>query len=200
MLLANDGLSSTFWKHLTTDTDKWWAVDLGATYSLNRIRLIFPQTSTWKYKLEVSGDNSTWQKVIDQSDNAIAGSAFNSTGNLGENIRYVRVYFGNNNAALAEINIYGTDKPAEKKHLISGTVIGTKGSWNNNTAVTKEYVFDSNVNTFFDAPSGSAWVGLDLGTNNSFQIDSIRYHPREGSEHQSRMQNGVFEISNNSDF
>ena len=200
MLLANDGLSSTFWKPLTTDTDKWWAVDLGATYSLNRIRLIFPQTITWKYKLEVSGDNSTWQKVIDQSDNAIAGSAFNSTGNLGENIRYVRVYFGNNNAALAEINIYGTDKPAEKKHLISGTVIGTNGSWNNNTAVTKEYVFDSNVNTFFDAPSGSAWVGLDLGTNNSFQIDSIRYHPREGSEHQSRMQNGVFEISNNSDF
>lgn len=66
-----------FWKPLTTDTDKWWAVDLGATYSLNRIRLIFPQTITWKYKLEVSGDNSTWQKVIDQSDNAIAGSAFN---------------------------------------------------------------------------------------------------------------------------
>lgn len=196
--LAIDGLSSTFWKPETSDTNKWWAVDLGKITSLNRIKLVFPTASAWKYRLEVSEDNVNWRKVIDQSDNSISGSTFSSSGNLGQKIRYIRVNFGSENAALTEINVFGGDDWAEKKNLISGTVIGTNGSWENNASVTKEYVFDFNVNSFFDAPSGSAWVGLDLGKDAAYKIDSIRYVPRSAQE--SRMANGVFEISNSPAF
>ena len=192
--LANDGINSSSWKPLTTDTDKWWAVDLGTTYSINRIQLLFPQSAAWKYRIEVSTDNSNWIKAIDQSDNSISNSTFTSAGNLGQNIRYIRISFGNSNAALGEMNVFGDKTLPEKINLLSGTVIGTNGSWDNNLSVTKEYVFDFNPNTYFDAPSGSAWVGLDLGLNASFKIDSIRFVPR--TNHLYRMPNGTFEISN----
>ncbi len=195
---AIDGQNSTSWKPETSDTDKWWAVDLGKTTSLNRIKLVFPTASAWKYSLEVSEDNVSWRKVIDQSDNSISGNAFSSSGNLGQKIRYIRVNFGSANAALTEINVFGGDDWSEKKNLISGTVIGTNGSWNNDASATKEYVFDYNINSFFDAPFGSAWVGLDLGANAAFQIDSIRYAPRSG--HENRIPNGYFEISNVANF
>ena len=195
---AIDGESSTFWQPETSDTGRWWTVDFGKGITLNRIVLNFPSPQAWKYVLEVSADNIVWSKVIDQNDNSISGISFTSIGNLGKNIRYLRVSFGNNSAALAEVNIFGDEKWEERSGLISGTVIGTNGSWNGNSSVTKEYVFDFNTNTFFDSPSGFAWVGLDFGKDTKYQIDSIRYSPRYAHEY--RMPNGVFEVSNMQNF
>jgi glucose/arabinose dehydrogenase len=80
---------------------------------------------------------------------------------------------------------------------LTGTVIGTPGSWNNDPNVTKDKAFDGNLATYFDAPNpNGSWVGLDLGQ--SFSITQIRFGPRPTLA--SRMIGGVFQASNTADF
>lgn len=81
---------------------------------------------------------------------------------------------------------------------LTGMLIGTPGSWNNNAATTKEATVDGSLATFFDAPTGTAWVGYDLGEEGSRAITKIRYAPR--SSHASRMVGGMFQGSDLADF
>lgn len=75
---------------------------------------------------------------------------------------------------------------------LTGTVIGTTGSWNNNSATTRTAVFDGNLATYFDASqSNGAWVGLDLGASNEAMVTEIRFCPRKG--YVSRMNGGRFQ-------
>jgi hypothetical protein len=48
---------------------------------------------------------------------------------------------------------------------LTGTIIGTSGSFGGNPATTKEAAMDGDPGTAYDADSSSgAWVGLNLGT------------------------------------
>jgi uncharacterized repeat protein (TIGR03806 family) len=83
---------------------------------------------------------------------------------------------------------------------LSGTVIGTLGSYNNsgNTIIN---VFDGSLTTYYDATNGmanGAWAGLDLGAGNSNRVTQVRYCPRTG--YAGRMAGGVFQGANLSDF
>lgn len=82
---------------------------------------------------------------------------------------------------------------------LTGTVIGTTGSWNNDPNATRAAVFDDNLNTFFDALEGTgAWAGLDLGAGASKQIAAIRFAPR--AFYSWRMNGGTFQGANSADF
>lgn len=79
---------------------------------------------------------------------------------------------------------------------LTGTVIGTAGSYGN-SGNTKHKVFDNNNSTYFDALAADGqWAGLDLGT--SMNITCIRFCPR--SYFYSRMPGGKFQISTDSSF
>ena len=81
---------------------------------------------------------------------------------------------------------------------LTGGIIGTAGSWNN-SGNTITNVFDNNLNTYFDAPSGDGdWVGLDFGVGVTNVITQINYCPRSSWE--SRMTNGIFQGANNLNF
>jgi len=82
--------------------------------------------------------------------------------------------------------------------LLSGTIIGTSGSFGNG-GNTKEKAFDGSLVTYFDAPTTSgAWVGLDLGAGNPMAVTTLRYCPR--ANWSPRMVTGVFEAANMADF
>lgn len=79
---------------------------------------------------------------------------------------------------------------------LTGTVIGTTGSWDN-LGNTVANAFDGNLSTYFDASqSNGAWAGLDLGS--AEVITQIRYAPRPN--YAGRMIGGVFQGSNTPDF
>jgi mannosyl-glycoprotein endo-beta-N-acetylglucosaminidase len=79
---------------------------------------------------------------------------------------------------------------------LSGTIIGTAGSWNNG-GDTKEKAMDNNTSTAFDAQEeNGVWVGLDLGSPKS--LSAIRYFPRSGFT--GRIVGGVFQGANQADF
>jgi uncharacterized repeat protein (TIGR03806 family) len=82
---------------------------------------------------------------------------------------------------------------------LSGTIIGTAGSWNN-SGNTKEMAMDGNLSTFFDGPDPGTgeWVGLDLGAGISNTISQVRFCPR--NTFASRMVGGKFQGANASDF
>jgi alpha-glucosidase len=82
--------------------------------------------------------------------------------------------------------------------LLTGTIIGTDGSWSG-AGNTKEKVFDGSLTTYFDAPTASgAWVGWDLGSANPMAVTTLRYCPRNNWS--PRMVGGVFQGANAADF
>jgi hypothetical protein len=82
---------------------------------------------------------------------------------------------------------------------LTGNIIGTPGSWNNG-GNTIAKVFDNNLSTYFDAPTGATgtWVGLDFGGGVSNVIAQINYWARPGYEN--RLVGGVFQGDNNPAF
>jgi len=78
-----------------------------------------------------------------------------------------------------------------------GWVIGTDGSWAN-AGAGKGNAFDGSLRNSFDAPTASAWVGLDLGAGVSAVITGVKFSPNRGQGW--RLVNGKFQGSNTADF
>ena len=74
---------------------------------------------------------------------------------------------------MAEIYFFEKDsiKPSY------GKIIGSSGSYRQESGYTKEAVFDGDILTFFDAPEANGcWVGMDFGK--AVEINRIIYTPR----------------------
>jgi hypothetical protein len=85
---------------------------------------------------------------------------------------------------------------ATADNRLTGTVIGSPGSFNN-LGATITNVYDGTLGSFYDAANGSGdWAGLDLGA--SRVITQIEYCPRVGFA--SRMVGGQFQGANVADF
>ena len=79
---------------------------------------------------------------------------------------------------------------------LSGTPMGTPGSFNDSDA-TFDKALDGDISTFFDAADDSVnWVGLDLGQPTV--ISAVGYYPRENFPN--RLLGGVFQGANQADF
>ena len=75
--------------------------------------------------------------------------------------------------SIAEISFYSGKDTLRAK----GKVIGTEGSWGNDSTHTREKVFDDDILTSFDAPRGeNCWVGVDFGK--PVRLDHIIYYGR----------------------
>lgn len=82
---------------------------------------------------------------------------------------------------------------------LTGTVIGTTGSWNNNSAITRSAAFDGKIDTYFDAAqSDGAWAGIDLGEERAARVTKISYCPRQNLPQ--RMTGGRFQAADNPSF
>jgi len=82
---------------------------------------------------------------------------------------------------------------------LTGSLIGTPGSYGNAAKNTAAAAMDGNITTFFDAPQASGnWVGIDLGLNTSSLITRVSYVPR--LNYPTRMVGGIFQGANLPDF
>ncbi len=99
-------------------------------------------------------------------------------------------------SSMATMNAVLPPAP-DTKYALTGTWIGTPGSWSN-LGDTGDKAFDGNTATFFDAQEESAWTGLDFGSGHARRITAIRYFPRPGWAY--RTTGGVFEGANAADF
>jgi hypothetical protein len=115
--------------------------------------------------------------------------------NISGTYRYVRyVAPAGSYGDVAEVQFYG--KPGTVVTKLTGTTIGTAGSYGNSGNTIAKAV-DGNLSTFFDGPVANGdWVGLDLGSSKT--IGQISFAPRSGFA--SRMVGGEFQISTTANF
>ena len=82
---------------------------------------------------------------------------------------------------------------------LTGTIIGTDSSFNNNSSARKTAAVDGSVSTYFDGPTANGvWVGYDVGADSTQAVYKVRYAPRSGFG--SRMVGGAFQGSNVASF
>lgn len=204
--LANDGNPATVWRAATDARGEIsWEVFLEVAYDIDRIELHFPSPATHRYWIDVNTDGK-WSTVVDQSDTSRSDLHRVAVGNFGQSASGVRVRFipGGPVPALAEVSV-GGDKHVEfPTGRISGTVIGTEGSFLNRPETTREAAFDGRLDTFFDVPrADNAWIGLDLGSGRATVVSAIAYAPRyapDNTTYPDRMIGGKFQGANKPDF
>ncbi|WP_194766031.1 T9SS type A sorting domain-containing protein [Tamlana sp. I1] len=140
----------------------------------------------WRYSLDEVNWNSDQIQGIDYST-MLYGLAADKFG--------ISFFTDNNDYDYPVQSFYRASSCTVSVNSIYGTVLGSSGSWDGTS--TKFKAFDSNNNTYFDAPSGNnQWVGLDLGSYQN--VTCIRFRPRSGFPN--RMRGGKFQISDNANF
>ncbi|MEI7911728.1 MAG: glycoside hydrolase family 2 TIM barrel-domain containing protein [Verrucomicrobiota bacterium] len=206
---ANDGDLSTAWRAAPNASGEVaWEVFLEVAYDVDRIELTFSDAVTLRYIVEVTSDGSQWNIVVDQSDSKEVEKRRVATGNFGKAVTGVRVRFragpGAPVPALAEVCVGGAPKVDFPEKRLSGTIIGTPGSYHNDPHSTREAAFDGAFDTYFDAPfTDNAWLGLDLGPRRACKVAAIAYAPRfeEGNtKFPGLMVGGKFQGANKPDF
>jgi hypothetical protein len=88
---GNDGSTATSFCPNGNALPSWWRVDLGAVYLLAKLDVNFEKpNSYYKYKIEVSSDDTQWTIVVDQTNNTTRNGV-TLTDTLGVQGRYVRI-------------------------------------------------------------------------------------------------------------
>jgi len=85
---AVDGNAESRWSSAFTDT-QWLAVDLGARWQINKVRLSWEDAYAKAFRVDVSNDSKTWKSVY-STNNGQGGDV--SLEVAGVPARYVRVY------------------------------------------------------------------------------------------------------------
>ena len=87
---GNDGSLTTRWCAVTSTFPQWWRVDLGASHTLHSVTINWYSSSSrsYKYRIEVSNDDSTYTTVVDKTGNTTTGDTTDTFAATG---RYVRV-------------------------------------------------------------------------------------------------------------
>jgi hypothetical protein len=197
---AFDGNLNTYFDGPSANGN-WAGLNLGGEYTISGIE--YAPRSGYAGRMiggTFQGSNSsTFASGVTNlyTITAAPGAGYNavsvSNSNSFEYVRYVSPTgsFGD----VAEIQFYGNLVKSASNQL-TGTVIGTSGSYNND-GNTIAKAFDGNLNTFFDGPAANGnWAGLNLGS--TYAITEINYAPRSGFA--SRMVGGVFQASNSATF
>ncbi|MCL6591732.1 MAG: discoidin domain-containing protein [Firmicutes bacterium] len=86
---GNDGSTGTRWCAANGNTGHWWKVDLGSSRAITGSEVMWEFARNYKYKVEVSTNDSTWTLVVDKT--AYSGTAQTQTDNFTATARYVRI-------------------------------------------------------------------------------------------------------------
>jgi hypothetical protein len=87
---GNDGSTSTRWCANNGNLNHWWKVDLGANYNLTSSQVMWEfNNRVYKYRVEVSTNNSTWTTVVNKTNNT--STAQTQTDTFSATARYVRI-------------------------------------------------------------------------------------------------------------
>jgi hypothetical protein len=87
---GNDGNTTTRWCANDGNAGHWWKVDLGASYNLTGSEVMWEKSGkVYKYKVEVSADNTNWTLKADKTNNT--STAQTQSDSFSGVARYVRI-------------------------------------------------------------------------------------------------------------
>jgi len=172
---ATDGNASSRWSSQFSDS-QWLYVDLGSTFSISRVVLRWEAAYGRSYKLQVSGNASTWSDVYSTTtgDGGVDDLTL-STPALG---RYLRM-LGTQRAttygySLYELEVYGA--PVANLALAKPAVASTSY-----TGMPASNATDGNASTRWSSQfSDSQWLYVDLGSVYTIKQVVLRWEAAYG--------------------
>jgi alpha-glucosidase len=203
---ASDGNTSTYFDYVNPDGG-YTGIDLGAGNAKQVIQIRYFPRAAWssrmnggKFQGSNTASDSGYTDLYTVSTTPPEGQWTVVSIGDSNTYRYLR-YLGPTGSYgnIAEMEFY-TEAGGSGDPEVTGTIIGTAGSYNN-LGDTIDKAVDGNTATAFDAPEASkdyAWVGYDFGGGDEKVITKLRYYPR--ASWASRMVGGKFQGSNNSGF
>jgi lysophospholipase L1-like esterase len=106
---GNDGSTSTRWCANNGNTGHWWKVDLGSSRNITSTGVMWEFAKVYKYKVEVSTDNTNWTLKVDKTANT--STAQTQTDTFTATARYVRITItglaSGTWASLFEFRVFG---------------------------------------------------------------------------------------------
>ncbi len=117
---ANDGAENTAWVTYADQPalKEWWYVDLGDTYSITAVDVVWGDPSSTSYKIfarmdapteEQEADDEAWEEIASVSGIGINSEQFNE---VSVNARYIRIHSLTRSAnflRLKEVRVFGTE-------------------------------------------------------------------------------------------
>ena len=87
---ANDGSLSTRWSASSSSYPQWWRVDLGASDTVTNVVINWYNSSSrsYKYKIEVSTNDTNYTTAVDKTGNTTKGDTSDT---FTATARYVRI-------------------------------------------------------------------------------------------------------------
>lgn len=170
---AVDGNGSTRWASAEAIDPQWITVDLGNTYSINRIKINWEAAYGKNFLVQVSTDNSNWTTLRDVQNNTSLSNDYTGLTGTG---RYVRVYGTARGTAygysIYDLEVYGTLVSAATNIALNKnvTVSSIEGS-----GFEGNYAVDGNTATRWSATLyvDPQWITVDLGS--SYNISRIKF-------------------------
>jgi len=108
---ANDGNVKSAWLASDELPGAWWQVDLENFESVARLKIAFPTSSNYRYRIDVSRDGQDWQTVDDESRTVSTEAVRTAELSPASLCRYLRITFTSLPpgvpAGLFELEAYG---------------------------------------------------------------------------------------------
>ncbi len=204
--LAVDGNLGTRWSSAYSDP-QWIQIDLGATYSVNHVKLTWEAAYGKSYQIQVSNDATNWTTIY--STTTGDGGVDDLTGLSGSG-RYIRMV-GTVRAtgygySLWEFEVYGpsntpTNTPVPPTATATTVSTGcgtanvalnkpTTSSSNENVGTTPNLAVDGNLGTrWSSAASDPQWIQIDLGSTQSICHVKLTWETAYGKSYQIQVSN-----------
>jgi aryl-phospho-beta-D-glucosidase BglC (GH1 family) len=170
---AVDGNGSTRWASAEGIDPQWITVDLGNTYSINRIKINWEAANGKNFLVQVSTDNSNWTTLRDVQNNTSLSNDYTGLTGTG---RYVRIYGTARGTtygySIYDLEVYGS-LPGTAANIALNknvTVSSVEGS-----GLEGNYAVDGNTTTRWSATMyvDPQWITVDLG--NSYNMSRIKF-------------------------
>jgi hypothetical protein len=159
--MSNDGNAGTRWTASTNAYPQWWRVDLGSSKNVTRVDTKWYSTATraYKYRIEVSDDDTNYTPVFDNTANTTFADTSDSFAQVTK--RYVRMYITGvtptgGTASAFEITVLGPGAvapPAVNSPTSASGSVGTAFSYT---------ITATNSPTSYSIVSGTLPGGLSL--------------------------------------
>lgn len=109
---GNDGNTSTRWCAENSGLNHYWRVDLGKSYTLTKVHLLWEKDFAYLFKIETSADNAQWSMAVDKTTSSTASASQDHVLPANTTGRYVRLTVTGGLepstwASLYEVQVFG---------------------------------------------------------------------------------------------
>ena len=186
---AFDSNAQSRWESEYSDP-QWIYVDLGNTYNINRVNILWETALGKDYQVQVSADANNWQTIETVTNNT---NTSNDLTGLSGSGRYVRIYGTARNTAygysIYSMEVYGsagnnpgncgTQNIALNKAAASSSA---EGSFTASSAI------DGNGNTRWGSSfTNNEWIRVDLGSTYNVCQVNLSWEAAYGSAYEIRL-------------